>query len=299
MTRPKTAKSLNFASLFLGRILCVCGAVALALRLLASGGIAAGEVSSSLTAQEQLKLATDRLPRGYPGIVKSVENGEVIFGDGARLPLGVGNRPKSFQQWLSHPDILDMFALEYPESSLTAPPPANFDPGRARNAAFFKKVYGDCAKGAVAATLVAVNWLPKKAGQMLKVTSINGVARQLEAVSAELDALPADFDVFLYPAAGTYNCRDIAGTTTPSAHGYGIAIDIAVQRASYWRWSGAKGDTAPAWRNEVPMEIVRVFEKHGFIWGGKWNHFDTMHFEYRPELLPPSEGPALRSGAQK
>ncbi|MEZ5897906.1 MAG: M15 family metallopeptidase [Hyphomicrobiaceae bacterium] len=271
----------------------------MAFRLLASGGIAAGEVSSSLTAQEQLKLATDRLPRGYPGIVKSVENGEVIFGDGARLPLGVGNRPKSFQQWLSHPDILDMFALEYPESPLTAPPPANFDPGRARNAAFFKKVYGDCAKGAVTPTLVAVNWLPKKAGQMLKVTSINGVARQLEAVSAELDALPADFDVFLYPAAGTYNCRDIAGTTTPSAHGYGIAIDIAVQRASYWRWSGAKGDTAPAWRNEVPMEIVRVFEKHGFIWGGKWNHFDTMHFEYRPELLPPSEGPALRSGAQK
>jgi hypothetical protein len=21
------------------------------------------------------------------------------------------------------------------------------------------------------------------------------------------------------------------------------------------------------------------------IWGGKWGHFDTMHFEYRPELL--------------
>jgi hypothetical protein len=33
---------------------------------------------------------------------------------------------------------------------------------------------------------------------------------------------------------------------------------------------------------------VEVFERHGFIWGGKWNHYDTMHFEYRPELLPPS-----------
>jgi hypothetical protein len=30
---------------------------------------------------------------------------------------------------------------------------------------------------------------------------------------------------------------------------------------------------------------VRVFEKHGFIWGGAWYHYDTMHFEYRPELL--------------
>jgi hypothetical protein len=35
----------------------------------------------------------------------------------------------------------------------------------------------------------------------------------------------------------------------------------------------------------MPEEIVAIFEKHGFIWGGKWYHFDTMHFEYRPELL--------------
>ena len=34
-----------------------------------------------------------------------------------------------------------------------------------------------------------------------------------------------------------------------------------------------------------PTEIVAIFEKHGFIWGGKWYHFDTMHFEFRPELL--------------
>ncbi len=35
---------------------------------------------------------------------------------------------------------------------------------------------------------------------------------------------------------------------------------------------------------QIPMEIVRIFEKHGFIWGGRWHHYDTMHFEYRPEL---------------
>ncbi|WP_233144810.1 M15 family metallopeptidase [Campylobacter pinnipediorum] len=21
------------------------------------------------------------------------------------------------------------------------------------------------------------------------------------------------------------------------------------------------------------------------MWGGRWKHFDTMHFEYRPELF--------------
>ena len=39
------------------------------------------------------------------------------------------------------------------------------------------------------------------------------------------------------------------------------------------------------YKNEIPWEIVRIFERHGFIWGGKWYHYDTMHFEYRPEII--------------
>jgi hypothetical protein len=38
----------------------------------------------------------------------------------------------------------------------------------------------------------------------------------------------------------------------------------------------------------MPREIVDAFERHGFIWGGRWYHYDTMHFEYRPELLAPA-----------
>jgi hypothetical protein len=37
--------------------------------------------------------------------------------------------------------------------------------------------------------------------------------------------------------------------------------------------------------NQIPWPIILLFEKYGFIWGGKWHHFDTMHFEYRPELF--------------
>ena len=40
------------------------------------------------------------------------------------------------------------------------------------------------------------------------------------------------------------------------------------------------------------LTIPEIFEKHGFIWGGKWDHFDTMHFEYRPELCVPQAMPA-------
>ena len=46
-----------------------------------------------------------------------------------------------------------------------------------------------------------------------------------------------------------------------------------------------KAGKALVYHNQIPMDIVRIFEKHGFIWGGKWYHYDTMHFEYRPELL--------------
>jgi hypothetical protein len=104
-------------------------------------------------------------------------------------------------------------------------------------------------------------------------------------VSTELDELPAAFDVFLIPSAGTYNCRVIAGTDRVSAHGHAIAIDIALERSHYWRTDPPGKDGALGYRNEIPMEIVRIFEKHGFIWGGRWYHYDTMHFEYRPELL--------------
>ena len=153
----------------------------------------------------------------------------------------------------------------------------------------FHKMYGDCRRNEVPAQLAPVAWLPKKKGGMLQITRINGVDKKLSLVSDELDALPASFDKFLLPVAGGYNCRPIAGTSRPSAHGTGTAVDIAVKHAHYWRWSKPDADNRYPYRNAVPPEIVRVFEKHGFIWGGKWYHYDTMHFEYRPEILAASK----------
>jgi hypothetical protein len=170
------------------------------------------------------------------------------------------------------------------------PPAKDDDPGRARNAAFFDRVYGNCRAGEVEKNLTSVAWLPAKTKQRLPFSKVNGAARALEAVSTELDALPASFDVYLYPSAGTYNCRVIAGTARVSAHGHGIAIDIALPRAHYWRNATPGKDGGIAYKNEIPMEIVRIFEKHGFIWGGRWYHYDTMHFEYRPELVGDSAG---------
>jgi hypothetical protein len=66
-------------------------------------------------------------------------------------------------------------------------------------------------------------------------------------------------------------------------HAYGAAIDIGARYSDYWVWAQSRGDLP--YRNRIPEEIVEAFEAEQFIWGGKWYHYDTMHFEYRPELF--------------
>src|SRR6185369_15134226 len=203
-----------------------------------------------------------------------------------------GQVEKSFDQLLKNASILDQFRLTYPRGRLSAPPALNQDPGRFRNEAFFRKMYGDCHKGEVERQLVTIIWLPKTWGKSVRVTGVNGVAETLKAVSAEIDALPAAIKNAAYPIAGILACRPVRDTGRDSMHAYAAAIDLNVKMADYWLWQ-AKGGSGPLpYHNRMPQEIVDIFERHGFIWGGKWYHYDTMHFEYRPELL--GAGTALR-----
>ena len=237
-----------------------------------------------------LREIEKRLTAGYPQSIQSVTSGRVTFADGTDMPLDDGKANKTFAEWLSAPDVQDMFLQPYETADTDKRPAENVDPGRARNEAFFLKVYGDCKQRNFERSLEEVIWLPIKARQRLKVTPVNGVAKRLRAISAELDRLPSNFDAYLIPSAGTYNCRAVAGTQSRSAHAYAIAIDIAPKHAQYWRWTRGTAEHTSRYHNMIPLEIVRIFEKHGFIWGGRWYHYDTMHFEYRPELLPPAVG---------
>jgi len=84
--------------------------------------------------------------------------------------------------------------------------------------------------------------------------------------------------------------RTIGGTQSRSFHSYGLAIDIMPRstggRAVYWRWAGPNWWNLPYERRYHPPDaVIQAFESFGFIWGGKWSIFDTIHFEYRPELL--------------
>jgi D-alanyl-D-alanine carboxypeptidase len=227
----------------------------------------------------------DILVSTYPDFLASHGGGVLVWKDGTRMPFDDGKPGKDFATLLDHPSLKDMFYAPYWTGKIDAPPDLNIDPGRVRYEPFFLKMYGDCRKGETAKTLVDVVWLPKKWGKIVKMTGVNGAAKQLTMVAAELDRLPPRFDKYLFPPAGTLNCRTIAGTTRLSAHGTATAIDISTNHSHYWQWGKPDAKGRYIWHNEIPMEIVEIFEKHGFIWGGKWYHYDTMHFEYRPDLI--------------
>jgi hypothetical protein len=254
------------------------------------GRIATGLVgliwaSIGAVAAEPPRRAPAHLTTAYPDHIRALDGNVLIWADGSRMAFSDGKTRSQAEALLEGPDVASMLYWPYPARTPLTAPAVGVDPGRPRHKPFFDKMYGDCRKGETEQHLVDVVWLPAKAGQRLRVTRINGVASRVEAVSRDLDRLPAGFDRFLVPAAGAYNCRTVAGTERPSPHGYGIAIDIAVRPAHYWRWDRVGSDGKKGWRNSIPPEIVAVFERHGFIWGGRWHHYDTMHFEYRPELI--------------
>src|SRR5215470_11910943 len=229
--------------------------------------------------------AASALVRAYPDFLERIETNDVVWKDGTRMPIDDGKGAKSFDAMLDDPDIKDMFSMRYPAGEKGLPPGINFDPGRIRYLPLFRKMYGDCQAAGFMSNAASVVWLPSKGSKSLQFTRINGAAAALQKISDELDKLPDQFLEYLRPDQGTYNCRPIAGTNRRSAHGFGIAIDIAASRTHYWLWSEAAPDGRVPYRNEVPFEIVRIFEQNGFIWGGRWYHYDTMHFEYRPEIM--------------
>jgi hypothetical protein len=229
--------------------------------------------------------ALDALVRAYPDFLAGYDAANLIWRDGTRMPLSEGRPTADFADILRHGSILDQVRLPYPVGPLTVGEGPTGDPGRVRNRAFFEKMYGNCWNGEVRPRLVSIVWLPRSWGRVIEATSVNGVAQRLAAVSAELDSLPPSLKRYAHPPAGTYNCRTVADTGQPSMHAWGAAIDIVRAYADYWldHTSGIKA--AGGYVNRIPFEIVEIFERHGFIWGGKWTHYDTMHFEYRPELV--------------
>lgn len=195
--------------------------------------------------------------------------------DGSHVPYDDG-LVKTDEQRYDSPDVKDLFVDQYQAGPIAPVTAVDFDPGRIRVESIFQATYGASRKEV---DLIPIDFL----GTRVRVH--RKVAPQFLAVARRLtNALAKDSSLgpFLKNLGGTFVWRNIAGTQRLSAHAYGVSLDLNPKLTTYWRWSRTS-----RWQNKVPQAIVDAFEAEGFIWGGRWYHYDTMHFEYRPELVDP------------
>jgi hypothetical protein len=220
-------------------------------------------------------------PKEFQGVEIGPDHGLFVYLAGKKFIYDDG-LAKTFEQRLDNPDIEDMFHDIYPLTNPTERVPKDSDPGRYRVEGLFMALYGD-SEAAVAKNCVPVQFC----GHVVRFNSHCGAADALLKASADLEPMLSrkpELKPYVAKLAGTFNWRKVAGTDKLSNHSFATAIDLNVDKAAYWRWvSPVQLETFS--RKSWPTEIIETFEHHGFIWGGKWWHFDTMHFEYRPEII--------------
>lgn len=221
----------------------------------------------------------------YPEYVmdlKISENGNVylIMKSGKEILYDDG-KSKSPEEKLSNPDLEDMMEPIYPLGPIDKLMDLDSDPGRIRIYPLLKEVYGE-NKEEIERNLDIISTCYGN----LQFNRNNNASSALRAVMDELIPLAQsrpDIRAYVAPYSGTFYYRNISGTNRLSAHAFGIAIDLVYHKNDYWKWASRKEGQKRL--ESYPKEIVEIFEKNNFIWGGKWGHFDMFHFEYRPEII--------------
>ncbi len=97
---------------------------------------------------------------------------------------------------------------------------------------------------------------------------------QLRAALAEIKAQGLASAIHPSQYGGCFVPRFIAGTTTLSNHAFGLAFDLNVpenQRGTVGR---------------INRQVVAIFGRWGFTWGGVWRYTDPMHFELNRIVHP-------------
>ena len=180
---------------------------------------------------------------------------------------------------------------EQAERLKRAMPDRRANPPR-RNPDFYDTLWQARTRDEAAANLVRINFLGKNfdVHRELKdrLLKIDALIKELAKTDPEVQPFIDNIG-----SIGAWNWRNVALTVSRSFHSYGVALDILPKNlqglATYWQWTG---DANAEWykvpyskRYHPPLSVVKIFERYGFCWGGKWPLFDTMHFEYRPEIM--------------
>lgn len=219
---------------------------------------------------------------GYiTGAYKNANNSVYVIMKSGKKILYDDKKVKSFEEKIENPDIQDAMEQIYPFSEIKSIMSGNFAPGRIRVYDIFNEIYG-ASKSGVESNLMNV----KIANDNYPFNRNDWAAASLNSVMKELIPIArknATIGSYVFPISGTFNYRLIEGTNRLSPHSYGTAVDLAGNRGEYWRWTSRFQGNKDI--KVYPQEIVKIFEKNNFIWGGKWGQFDMMHFEFRPEII--------------
>jgi hypothetical protein len=116
---------------------------------------------------------------------------------------------------------------------------------------------------------VAANIRTEQVPILGAVTCHKVMLPQLRAALSEVVARGLADKIHPDEYAGCYYPRYIGYDPAKglSLHSWGIAVDLNV--------AGNQRGTV----GEMDRQVVQIFKKWGFAWGGDWNYTDPMHFE--------------------
>jgi hypothetical protein len=106
------------------------------------------------------------------------------------------------------------------------------------------------------------------------MTCNTAMVPQLRAALEEIQADGLASAIHPGQYGGCFVPRFIAGTTTLSNHAFGLAFDVNVPENE----RGTVG--------LINRQVVAIFGKWGFTWGGTWHYTDPMHFELNRIVHP-------------
>lgn len=221
----------------------------------------------------------------YQDEVKTVEkdsNGLIylVMNSGKKIVYD-DKKSKTNEEKLINPDLQDMLEVKYSLESIDKVQKGNRDPGRARVYELLNEVYGNTESN-ITKNLEQVSTAYGTYPFNKKNEAAESLKKALKEASEAAKSNPK-IGGCIAPINGTFNYRVVRGTGRLSAHAYGIAIDLNRNNSDYWKW--VKEEEGSKRIASYPVELVNAFENNGFVWGGKWEHFDILHFEYRPEFI--------------
>ena len=126
------------------------GALALG-ALLSPPAIASSAATGTACAKPTVTLAqaTQNLIRAYPDFLSGAQGNELIWRNGARMPIQLYPLSRTPAEKLEQPDLAAQLTQSYPAGDCALPTDPADDPGRIRYAPFFARMYGEDRKSVV------------------------------------------------------------------------------------------------------------------------------------------------------